>query len=108
MVDLSHQRCFNHPMREAVAQCPYCHRFFCRECITEHEGRIICAQCLERLVASEQQSRSLIALPLQAIQFVAGILILWLFAYGLGRALTAIPAAFHDGTLLRSSWWENL
>src|SRR5580658_7631208 len=30
------QRCFNHDLREAVAQCPSCKRFFCRECVTEH------------------------------------------------------------------------
>lgn len=108
MVDLVHQRCFNHAAREAAAQCPRCGRFYCRECITEHDGRIMCARCLEALLAPAQRGSSLMTAPLQGLQLVAGVAVMWLLAYGLGRALTAIPAAFHDGTLLRASWWENL
>ncbi|HNV21923.1 MAG TPA: rhomboid family protein [Candidatus Hydrogenedentes bacterium] len=108
MVDLIHQRCFNHAGREAAAQCPRCGRFYCRECITEHDGRIVCAPCLDALLAPGPARRSLVTAPLRALQFAAGVAVLWLVMYGLGRALTAIPAAFHDGTLLRSSWWENL
>jgi hypothetical protein len=95
-------------MREAAAQCPQCGRFFCRECITEHEGRIMCAPCLEALLSPEERQRRLIGLPLEGLQLVAGLALTWLFVYGLGRILAAIPTAFHDGTLLRSSWWENL
>ena len=108
MVDLVHQRCFNHGMREAAAQCPECRRFFCRECITEHEGRIMCSPCLEALLRPDEQRGSLAALPLQALKLFSGIALTWLVVYGLGRALAAIPTAFHDGTLLHSSWWENL
>ena len=32
MNDLLYQRCFNHVLREAVARCPECLRYFCREC----------------------------------------------------------------------------
>ena len=46
LVNLSQQRCFNHTSREAVARCPECGRFFCRECITEHDDRVLCAVCL--------------------------------------------------------------
>ncbi|MBT8374528.1 MAG: rhomboid family protein, partial [Deltaproteobacteria bacterium] len=35
MKDLALQRCNNHGQREAVARCPKCRRYFCRECITE-------------------------------------------------------------------------
>ncbi len=108
MDDLVHQRCFNHARREAAAQCLECGRFFCRECITEHEGRITCALCLETRLAPAEQSASRLALPFEGLQLAAGIALTWLLVYGLGRALAAIPAAFHDGTLLRSSWWENL
>ena len=108
MVDVLHQRCFNHAMREAAAQCRECGRFYCRECITEHERRISCAACLDALLAPAEQRTSRLALPLHGLQLAAGIAVTWLLAYGLGRALAAIPAAFHDGTLLRSSWWENL
>ena len=44
-----HQRCFNHAGREAVARCPECGQFFCRECITEHEDRVLCSACLKKL-----------------------------------------------------------
>ncbi|HQE81742.1 MAG TPA: rhomboid family protein [Candidatus Hydrogenedentes bacterium] len=108
MVDLVHQRCFNHAVREAAAQCLECGRFFCRECITEHEGRILCAKCIEGLHVSQPQSRFFVTVPLQGLQLAAGIALTWLLAYGLGRALISIPSSFHDGTLLRSSWWENL
>ena len=46
MDDLLHQRCFNHMLREAVACCPECRRYFCRECVTEHEDKVLCAACL--------------------------------------------------------------
>jgi hypothetical protein len=43
MQDITQQRCLNHMLREAVARCPECSRFFCRECITEHEDKVLCA-----------------------------------------------------------------
>ena len=47
MTALAHQRCFNHALREAAARCPGCGNFFCRECVTEHDDRVLCAACLE-------------------------------------------------------------
>ena len=35
--------------REAVARCPECTQFFCRECITEHDDRVLCSACLKKL-----------------------------------------------------------
>jgi hypothetical protein len=40
------QRCANHELREAVCRCPQCRRSLCRECVTDHEGRLVCAACL--------------------------------------------------------------
>ena len=51
--DLSLQRCRNHAEREAVARCPGCGHHFCRECVTEHDDRILCAACLRKLTACE-------------------------------------------------------
>jgi hypothetical protein len=45
---LIRERCWHHPDREAAGRCTGCARFFCRECITEHDDRFICATCLER------------------------------------------------------------
>ena len=56
---LSAQRCFNHAGREAVARCPECSRYFCRECISEHRGRVVCAGCLASLSATVKERRSI-------------------------------------------------
>ena len=48
---LTHQRCFHHSHREAVARCPECRQFYCRECVTEHDYRVICATCLKKIAA---------------------------------------------------------
>src|SRR5438132_254763 len=54
---LARQRCLNHLNREAVARCPECKRFFCRECVTEHEDRLICAACLKKLAKATARRR---------------------------------------------------
>src|ERR1700686_3897828 len=51
---LVHQRCLHHPDREAAFPCPVCKRNYCRECGVEHDGRILCAACLKKLVTSVQ------------------------------------------------------
>lgn len=48
---LSRQRCWTHARREAVSRCPSCTRFYCRECVTEHEGRLLCVGCLAKVAA---------------------------------------------------------
>jgi hypothetical protein len=91
------QRCYHHEFREAAGRCPVCRRYFCRECVTEHDDRVICAECLNKLRAdSSSASRSWrrLARPLGP---VLGLLIAWLAFYWVGRALLAIPAAVHDG-----------
>jgi hypothetical protein len=96
---LTQQRCLHHPVREAVARCPECGRFFCRECIVEHEDRVVCADCLKRLaqVAGKRGPR---LAWLSRIGFGAlGLLMAWLFFYEVGRLLLLIPTSFHDGTL---------
>jgi len=47
---LRHARCLFHPMREAAARCPHCGGTFCRECVTDEEGKLACPPCL-RLMA---------------------------------------------------------
>ena len=50
------QRCSNHALREAAVQCPSCKRFFCRECVTEHAGRMICVNCVAAVRPRENRS----------------------------------------------------
>src|ERR1700760_3121586 len=46
---LRHARCLFHPLREAAAKCPHCGGTYCRECVTDEEGKLACPPCLRRL-----------------------------------------------------------
>ena len=96
------ERCFHHEFREAASRCPICLRYFCRECVTEHDDRVLCAECLKKVVASETVRISPFRRVLGGLLPIVGLLMAWLFLYALGRTLLLIPAAVHDGTL-----WES-
>ena len=102
-MNISQERCFNHASREAVARCPECGRTFCRECVSEHEDRVICAFCLRRLIAKPARRYRLIGLAL-LVQILMGVLLLWSSFYLLGRALLTIPSSFHEATV----WQQQL
>jgi hypothetical protein len=91
------QRCVNHMLREAVAQCPSCKRFFCRECVTEHQGRMICVSCVHAL-AGDAKKTAKTARARWTAMALAGILIAWLVFYYLGLTLARIPSKFHGVT----------
>jgi len=104
--DLTNQRCLNHAQREAVARCPGCGHYFCRECITEPDDRVICAACLRKLAwVPLLQRRGLTGL-VRVGQCVLGMLAAWFFFYLLGEALLALPMSFHEGTLWQSHWFQ--
>jgi len=95
MSALIHQRCWNHSAREAVVQCPVCSRFYCRECVTEHRGRMMCAGCVAASAnAAAAVSRS--GGILWAFFGAGGILLAWLIFYYLGALLARIPSDFFD------------
>lgn len=107
MTTLASTSCDLHRERPATARCPSCGRFFCSECITEHDGRLQCADCLQDarvagVVEPEAKAngarRSLAVL----VQGLLGLAVGWGIFYTLARLLMAIPADFHDGTL-----WEE-
>ena len=104
MSEISGSRCFNHPQREAAARCPECKRFFCRECVNEHSGRLICAACLKKAAKKKARRRISFSPVFKIIQVCLGIIILWGFFYVTGKALVAVPAAFHEKTL----WYKAL
>lgn len=95
-MNLARARCFNHPAREAVARCPECGRLFCRECVSEHEDRLLCSFCLERLLAGPGARRRPLTAYVRAAWAFAGFLFLWSSCYLLGKLLIAIPSLFHD------------
>lgn len=99
MEGVSHQRCLNHPLREAVARCPNCASFYCRECVTEHEGRVLCAPCLRREVArATRPKRPLFVRLLRIFPAGLGLLTAWLFFYLLGRGLLLLPDDYPEGS----------
>ena len=107
MADLTYQRCFNHATREAVARCPQCGRFFCRECVTEHDGRAICAGCLRQLAAGPGRRRSGLArVALRVGQCAVGLVAAWFFFYLVGERLLTLPSSFHEGTLWQAGPWD--
>ena len=94
-MNISQERCFNHASREAVARCPECGRTFCRECISEHDDRVICAFCLRRL-GGKPATRYRLGGLVRLVQILMGVLLLWSSFYLLGKALLTIPSSFHE------------
>lgn len=100
---LTAHRCLNHGEREAAARCPQCRQFFCRECVTEHEGRVLCAGCLARLTAPAATAKRGFGWLLNPVWAVTGVFVAWLCFYALGSVLLALPSEWHEGTL-----WQRL
>jgi hypothetical protein len=105
--DLAYQRCFNHSNREAVARCPQCRQFFCRECVTEHEDRVICAACLKKPANVPLHKRRGFASVIRLCQCAVGLVAAWFFFYLVGEGLASLPASFHDATLLQVNWFDR-
>ena len=107
MKRLSLQRCFNHAGREAVAKCPGCGRFYCRECVTEHDDRLLCAECVRQAAAEPRLRRSGFPALSRAFQLAGAALLAWLFFYWMGQMLLSLDAAFHEGTVWKERWWPE-
>lgn len=98
MTQLSQQRCRNHALRAAVARCPQCRLYFCRECVSDHEGRVLCAACLRaHLPGTARRRTSVFSFIARTAQLLFGVFLAWLFFYGMARALLSIPSSFHEG-----------
>src|SRR4051812_37880425 len=98
------QRCANHAQREAAARCPECTRYFCRECVTEHEDRVVCAACLRRLTDLRATKRHGFARVVSAGQLVFSFVLAWFFFFLLGEILVRLPDSFHEDVLWRGPW----
>jgi len=92
------RRCLNHETREAVARCPQCRRFYCRECVVEHEDRLICTACLQKLDRPQTRPTRHFQLLGRAIGVCAGVMLAWLFFYFVAEGLMLIPSTIHDVT----------
>jgi hypothetical protein len=99
MIDsLAGNRCFNHISREAIALCSSCGRHYCKECVTEHMGRMTCSYCIERLPVKKELKRGTLYLAVRGFEMAAGLMLLWLILYYIGRLLILLPSSFHEGT----------
>jgi hypothetical protein len=104
---LSAQRCFNHSFREAAVRCPQCTRFFCRECVAEHEDRLVCASCLRSLATSATAKRGTLSSMARTAQVLLGVLIAWFVFFMIGDMLLRLPASFHDSSVWRTPWIQT-
>ena len=73
---------------------------FCRECIVEHDYKLICADCLRALIASQSAAPPRFRLPFAAlVQFATGLVLIWLGIYLAAILLQRIPADVHEGLI---------
>lgn len=105
--DLAHQRCFNHGAREAVARCPECGKHFCRECITEHDDRVLCTSCLKHLAKRTSRRGSALARCSRLVQCVLGIVLAWFFFFLVGESLLRLSSSFHATDVWQVPWIEE-
>jgi len=103
MSALHQTKCFNHAAREAVARCPECRNFFCRECITEHDGRLVCAACLQKADVepggAQKRPWRVAGTLWGTLKVGVGLLVAWIVYYTLGQILLMIPDSFHSGDI---------
>lgn len=94
-------RCTRHPEREAAARCPVCGQPFCRECVVEHEGRLLCSGCLAKARSGGGETRRARPALKRTLTLLASALFLWAGFFLLGEVLVRIPPSFHDATIWR-------
>ena len=87
-----------------MARCTDCGLFFCRECVAEHDDRILCAACLRLAVGRAARAAPRGRALALAGQVLAGLVLAWLLFFAMGRLLLRLPSSFHEGT----RWAETL
>jgi len=96
MASLVQQRCFNHGWREASARCMGCGQYFCRECVSEHKQRLLCARCLAAEMASAAAAGPRLRLFRPLLRLAMALLLLIVSFYFIGAILLSIPSTFHE------------
>ena len=104
--DVVNRRCFHHPSREAVALCPECGCTFCRECVTEHEGRVVCSTCLAAFGGRQRSARRAVTALAAGLWCLLQVLLAWTFFHALGQLLLRVPSSFHEGTVWERVWQQ--
>ncbi len=97
---LKHTRCEYHGDREAAARCPECSGFFCRECVTEHNGRMLCLKCLRKNLDSLRGKGKGLGFYMMAAAFLISMMSSWYFFFQISVFLASIPQKYHDGSVV--------
>lgn len=93
---LARQRCWSHAQREAVSRCPECRRFYCRECVTDHDGKLLCVQCLSARINVGAKAAGT-RWVLWAAAAAAGLVVAFLWFYSTGYILQQAPPSWSRG-----------
>jgi len=93
---LKHKRCFNHAEREAAARCPSCKHDFCRECITEHDGKMLCVNCLKKTSKKKKSQKKLIVPIIYTLMLIAALMMIFLCFIWLGRSIAYSEVSDHS------------
>lgn len=97
---LAARRCLLHSHREAAVRCPVCREYFCRQCVTEHDNRFVCASCLRELVGKRTAPQRSLAWLMLPFRLSFGFLLAWVVFYVIGRLLSFVPPSVQDGSFL--------
>jgi len=85
--------------------CPECSCYYCRECVVEHDDRLLCSSCLDKLFTPQTKKGFRFGFFAHLGQFLFGFLLLWFLFYSVSLALLATPSYFHEGTIWKK--WEE-
>lgn len=100
--NVAQQHCWNHAARGAVCRCPVCQHPFCRECVSEHDSKLLCASCIKASVAAANGTRARGTGPLQlAAMALASTLLAWAIFFSLGQII------MESVTLADRSAWRD-
>lgn len=88
--------CLRHPDRHAAARCMVCSHRFCRECVTEHSGRYMCADCLRKEVGKRERGKSgLLRATGQWSLAVLAVCVTWALFFEFASGLLDAADYFH-------------
>ena len=94
------QQCWNHEAREAVCRCPECAHSYCRECVTEHEARLLCAACLRKVLTGAGLKRHKRRVP-ALVLLATGLLLSWVLFLAVAGGISEFSARMEQAA------WQN-
>ena len=95
-----HQSCWNHEAREAVCRCPECGRSYCRECVTEHEARLLCAVCLRKALVGSRPRGGPGGVA-KVLLLIGGLVLSWIIFLGVAGGVSEFTARMEQAA------WQN-